>query len=37
MTDWNWTLRAKRIGYAITIITFFVGLELIERALDVIL
>jgi hypothetical protein len=37
MNDWNWTLRAKRIGYAIAIITFFVGLELIERVLDVIL
>jgi len=32
-----WTPRARRIGQAITIVSFFVGLELLERALDVIL
>jgi hypothetical protein len=37
MRTWNWTQRAKRIGYAITIVAFFAGLELLERALDVIL
>jgi hypothetical protein len=37
MSDWNWTPRARRIGYAMTITAFFIGLELIERALDVIL
>jgi hypothetical protein len=37
MRTWNWTPRARRIGYAITITAFFIVLELIERALDVIL
>lgn len=34
MRNWNWTPRAQRMGYAIGIATFFVGLELTERLLD---
>jgi len=37
MRSLPWTQRARRIGQAITIVSFFVGLELLERALDVIL